>query len=448
MDSKIEPDPALSIGTQTYLLNNWSEEEINRALGKNHPYRPIADRRLYGVIDDHKEIHNEPPPVRKQIDIDPMDNWFRMPLRAWVPFNNLEILAFFVIWNLVVVLITGNSNVCGDSSGYPRTQFCDQDYFFQNGALVNLLGASVIIFLAVRMHTALLQYNQTRCEWERLASACRNLVRQICYHVRVDSEKAAWERRRAMGFVAAVPATLKLELRHQRNAVPDLGNILVHQDILNMEKSASMPLFCVDTLNYYLVGNNSDGNFSNVALAMAEKSGLTPMVEALNALKRIRRTPTPVGYIVLLRSVIILWLLLYPLYLVTSYGYFTLLLAFIIDFIILSFESMTCQVETPLGCRGSDLDLDLFCAELYLDLNETLCRVENIDRDLLFDPWETARMNEEMIYKASSRDLQMLTARQRVTRQGRAQFVRNATRGFRMETKNSNTTDNSILSEA
>ena len=56
-------------------------------------------------------------------------------------------------------------------------------------------------------------------------------------------------------------------------------------------------------------------------------------------------------------------------------------------------------------------------------------------------------MNEEMIYKATTKELKMLTSMQKVTKQGRAQCVRNATKSLWTESDDSYGTDVSALSQ-
>ena len=101
---------------------------------------------------------------------------------------------------------------------------------------------------------------------------------------------------------------------------------------------------------------------------------------------------------------------------------------------------MACEFDYPFGYEKDDIDLDALCTQLDKDLNEILVRVEHQGRELIFDTWEVSRVNETMIYKATSADLNVLTSKQKVARQGRAQFVRSATKPA---TKSSQTDESS-----
>mmetsp|Transcript_32728 Transcript_32728/g.37224 ORF Transcript_32728/g.37224 Transcript_32728/m.37224 type:complete len:488 (+) Transcript_32728:72-1535(+) len=436
-----------SIGTNTYILNNWSTEEINRVLGKNHPYRPTVEANLIGNIDDHTQVHDERRIVKTSIEFDPKAVWWKAPLVAWLPTKNLEMLAFFLIWNLCIVMITGNSGACGDYKNFSTTSFCDENYIFRDGNFVFLLGMAVLILLAFRGNQNVMLYQQCNREWEKLTAAARNLTRQICFKIRTESEKEAWERRRTIGFVSAAVMTLKMHLRNQRNAVPDLGNILVHQDILNIQKSITMPLFCLDNINYFLVYNRNSDKLSAESLESIEGTCLSPMVEAIVSLMSVKSALSPASHTLHTRIIILLFLIFLPFHLVVNYGFYALLFAFLGDFVVLGLESMVTDAENPFGNGPSDMDLDAICFSLHDDLIATLIRVENESRDQIFDTWEVTKMNEEMIYKATTNELKMLTSMQKVTKQGRAQCVRNATKSLWTESDDSYGTDVSALSQ-
>eukprot|EP00545_Synedropsis_sp_CCMP1620_P002734 CAMPEP_0119009556 /NCGR_PEP_ID=MMETSP1176-20130426/4448_1 /TAXON_ID=265551 /ORGANISM="Synedropsis recta cf, Strain CCMP1620" /LENGTH=485 /DNA_ID=CAMNT_0006962093 /DNA_START=99 /DNA_END=1556 /DNA_ORIENTATION=- len=434
------------------LDNNWTQEEVNKVLGKNHHYRPAFDEQLTGTVEEHIRKQGEIRSQKKEkIVYNPTALWWKAPLNAWFHSRSLEILAVLLVYNLCVVLITAFSNICGNPDDYTLGGFCDEDWFLYNGNSLNFLGVVLFLLLAFRLNVSVNRFQESRREWEKLESACRNLTRQICYHVNIDSDKEAWERRRAVAFVASVPYVLKLNLRGETNALPDLSNTLVQQDILNIMKARSMPQFCVDNVNFYLMTAVRETRMTDARLAATETSGMAPLVEAMTALQKINSVPSPVSYTFQLRFFILFWLVLYPLHLVVYHGLFTIFLAFFIDYIILGLESMAIDFDAPFGYDKNALDLDGLCDELQRELEEILVRIEHESRELIFNTWEVTRKNEEMIYRATPSELEMLTSpsKKKTGKQGRAQFVRNATRGMYKD-DNASRTDvsaNSILSE-
>jgi putative membrane protein len=410
---------SVNIENQWTLDQNWTQEEVNKVLGNNHHYRPILEKTLTGNISDGVRVQKEVRSIKK-----------KAPANAWLPNRNLEILALLVIYNLGVVMAAAFTPFCGNEDANDPYSFCNEKWVLVNGDFLLLIGVAIFFFLAFRVNVSIHRRQECSRHLNRIESACRNLVRQICFHVSIIEDKEAWERRRAISFIKAFPFAVKLQLRKERNAVPDLGNILVHQDILNLIKSNSMSQFCIDNISYFFTTAVTGKRLSEASLASIETSSLTPMVEAMSALQAIRSTPVPSSYVFHIKLMIIVWLLAVPLHLVVNYGFVAIFFCFLIDYILLGMESVACEFEMPLGYDKNDLDLDAVCVQLSQDLEEILVRVEHQGRDLIFDTWEVSRNNEVLIYRATSEELDKLTSNQKVAKQGRAQLVRAATKGF------------------
>lgn len=371
-------------------------------------------------------------PVKINVACNPANTWWRSSISAWFPARNFEILAVLTIYNLCITLFVGLSNVCGDSDLYSVTRFCDERWVFANADFLSITFIGIILLLALRTHMAICRHHDIRRQWDKLESACRNLCQIICFHGTSDRE--GWARRRAVAFIKAFPITVKLQLRDQAYARSDLGNILVGQDIRNLMRARSMPHFCIENVCYYLAERVSNAQANNAALSncivAAETTGMVPMVKVMGSLETARKQPLAMAYCLHIRFIIIVFLVLYPLHMVVNHGYITILVAFFLDYIILGLESVVTEYESTFGYARNDMDLDAFCENLSADLEEILVRVEHESRDMIFDTWQTARKNEEMLHKASSGELGMLTAMQRKRKQGRAQFVRGVTKGL------------------
>ncbi len=118
------------------------------------------------------------------------------------------------------------------------------------------------------------------------------------------------ERRRVIGFVTAVCSTLKLHLRKEANAVPELGEVLMLQDIMNIERSNHMPNFCLDVITYYLMKQVKEGKLTDYQSGLIDKQ-LSVFVDKIGTCERIRNTPIPLSYALQLRFLICVWLIAY-----------------------------------------------------------------------------------------------------------------------------------------
>jgi len=250
---------------------------------------------------------------------------------------------------------------------------------------------------------------------------CRDLSRQICYTVNIggdgdvhgassgrgsstEVEAELMDRRRAIGFVGAVASTLKLTMRRERNPVPELGEILCFQDILNIEKASSMPLFCLDVLSYYLDQKRRQGRLGEVSLATMNSTCFSPLNDAMGTCERIRNQPIPLSYTLHLRFILLLWLMLYPLHLIAPYGWYSVLLATLVDFAVLGIDAMACEIENPFGYHKNCIDLCGFCKGIVAETQEILARAEHRDARRVLDGSEVRAMNDRLFREAAATD--------------------------------------------
>jgi predicted membrane chloride channel (bestrophin family) len=417
------------IDNQASLDQNFSHEEVKRILGSQHHYHPKSDGCIVGSIRDCESVINEHRPFNRKVSHNASGVGWNAPLSAWLMTRNMGIFALLVMHNLAVVLAAIFTSMCGNQRNFSHFQFCDKTWVLINGEVLNLIGISLTVFLTVRIVLSFIRFQESRGHLSKIGSSCVSLVRQICYNIVLVHHKDSWERRRAIAFVKAFPIAIKLQLRHQKNAIPDLSNILVHQDIFNLMKAKSTTEFCLDNINFFLSEAAAVKKLSDVSQANIQVCCLTPMTESMCALNNINLTPIPSTFLFPMRFILITWLLLYPFHLIVSHGFMTVIFGFLIDYLFLSLDSMACEYDNPFGYERHDFDLDGFCHEVAESVEDILTRVEHQDRLLIFDTWEVARKNEEMIYRATIGELSMLSsASQRPVRQSRAQFVRSATK--------------------
>jgi len=353
-------------------------------------------------MEHHEELREE----RKFIPYDPTHKWWEPPLRAWIPNPNREVLLILFVWNVIVVVAMRFVPICGDAPDeYKHSKFCDEEvWILANDAMISTLGIGLFMLLAFRANQSYNRFWEGRIHWGRTKNACRDLVRQICFFITAETKQEMQARRRAVAMVSAFASTLKLHLRKERNCVPELGSILCFQDVLNIEKAIVMPQFCADSISYYLQEQVQNKRASDYQVSVMNSTGLTTLIDALGALERIRKTPIPLSYSLHLRFIMLFWMFLYPFNLVVYYGFFTIPLAFLVDYVILGIETMSCEIEEPFGYDKNDLDLCKFCKVLQKELFEILERREFENHAKLFQSEEVHQANEVLIANATQEE--------------------------------------------
>lgn len=379
---------------------------------------------IVGTPSFHAERQNDRRDIDRTVVYEPTHRWWEPPLRAWIYDLNHEILIGLILWNTAIVLLGWYTDFCGESDPGRTGGFCDDDWTMADGAVYNTLGVGMFLLLSFRAHEGYGRFWEGRKAWGRVRECCRELTRQICFHIRVDpgNEEGKEERRRAVGFVGAFASTLKLTLRRERNPVPELGEILIFQDILNIERqstNSSMPQFCLDVLSYYLQRNLEAGNLGEHTLAAMTSTCLTPLADAMGTTERIRNQPVPLSYALHLRFFMILWLGLYPIYLVGVYGWYAVLLASLVDYAVLGIESMACEIENPFGYHKNCIDLCGYCKGIVADTQSILARVEHADSHFVFDGKKVRTLNQQLFQTASDeerKELDTMLGMREVTR--------------------------------
>lgn len=346
------------------------------------------------------------------VNYEPTHRWWEPPVRAWISDLNHEILIGLVIWNVTVVCLAAFTNLCGegDTTNYSHLEsFCSENWIMADGSFYNTLGVGMFLLLSFRAHEGYGRFWEGRKAWGRIRECCRDLTRQICFHVKLESQGDKVERRRAVGFVGAFASTLKLTLRRERNPVPELGDVLAFQDILNIEQqqkmgNGNMPQFCLDVLTYYLQKCLETDKIGEMTLAAMTSTCLHPLADAMGTTERIRNQPIPLSYTLHLRFFLVLWLMLYPAFLVSVYGWYAILLASLVDYAVLGIESMSCEIENPFGYHKNCIDLCTYCKGIVADTQNILSRVEHPDAESVFDGDKVRRMNENMFQMASEEE--------------------------------------------
>jgi len=92
------------------------------------------------------------------------------------------------------------------------------------------------------------------------------------------------------------------------------------------------------------------------------------LVNSLGGCERIRKTPTPLGYVLLLRRMVALYLATLPLCLVAEIGLLTPLVTMIIAYAVLMIEGIGQELDNPFGHDPNDLALSRVCDTIERDL--------------------------------------------------------------------------------
>ncbi|MFC5549962.1 bestrophin family protein [Massilia aerilata] len=228
-----------------------------------------------------------------------------------------------------------------------------------------LMGLPLAIFLGFRNNAAYDRYWEGRKQWGELVTRSRNLARQCLSLV---DECAARERmiRRAIAFAHA--------LRHRLRGSDPAADV---QPWLGKEEWARLQ--SLPNLNHALM-LEMGADLSRClrehriepVLATSLDASLSAMNGAAAACERIRGTPIPFSYTLLLHRTAYLYCWLLPFGLVDSIGDLTPVVTLLVAYTFFGLDALGDEIEEPFGTSDHDLPLEAICRTIEIDLRAAL----------------------------------------------------------------------------
>jgi putative membrane protein len=233
-----------------------------------------------------------------------------------------------------------------------------------------LMGLPLAIFLGFRNNAAYDRYWEGRKQWGELVLRSRTLARQ-CLSLLGDSDDgdpAARERiiRRAIAYAHALR-------HHLRKTDPthDAAQWLATEEWERVRGLPNLPYALMLEMGTDLALCLRERRLEPM-LAPAIDATLSGMNGVAAACERIRGTPIPFSYTLLLHRTAHLYCMLLPFGLVDTIGYLTPLVAAIVAYTFFGLDALGDEIEEPFGHADNDLPLDAICRTIEIDLRTAL----------------------------------------------------------------------------
>ena len=246
-----------------------------------------------------------------------------------------------------------------------------------------LIGLPLAIFLGFRNNSAYDRYWEARKLWGEHLLRARNLARQCLTHI--DGEPIDFARHgladvrvrmvyRAISFCHA--------LKHQLRESPDSGGeiqaTLLPEEWTRLQ-AANVPGQPRRNLSQDLLMNQGldlqhcrqTGRIDSV-LAAAIDATLSGFSAATAGCERIKSSPLPFSYTLLLHRTAYLYCFLLPFGLVDSIGLMTPFVVAIVAYTFFGLDALGDEIEEPFGLLPNDLPLDAICRTIEIDLRQAV----------------------------------------------------------------------------
>jgi len=238
-----------------------------------------------------------------------------------------------------------------------------------------LIGLPIAIFLGFRNNSAYDRFWEGRKLWGELELRCRNLARQTTSLI--DDPRPALASNglqdtrvriiyRAIAFVHA----LRDHLRDQPSS-PHIARFLLPDEVDDMARATNKP----DSLMRHM-GDDLQRCIKerriDACLAANIDNTLSSLTAAAASCERIKNTPVPYSYTLLLHRTAYIYCFLLPFGLVDSIGFMTPFVVAIVAYTFFGLDALGDELEEPFGTEPNDLPLDAICRAIEIDLRNAL----------------------------------------------------------------------------
>jgi putative membrane protein len=255
---------------------------------------------------------------------------------------------------------------------------CVTVWFYEHGDLeslrtlsapaFSLLGVALSVFLGFRNSTCYDRWWEARKLWGELVIQSRGLARDT--HALLGDEAHAALRERTLRRCIAFAHALAASLRGQ-DPLPAVRPWIGAEDAAALRSRHQVPDGLLNSMASDLAACLRRGELSDVLYQNLTRR-LDGMSTAQASCERIKSTPTPFAYSLLLHRTAWLFCLMLPFGLVSSLELMTPLVVAIIAYTFFGLDALGDELEDPFGFADNDLPLDALVRVIERDVLEVL----------------------------------------------------------------------------
>ncbi|MEC5215207.1 putative membrane protein [Actimicrobium sp. GrIS 1.19] len=239
----------------------------------------------------------------------------------------------------------------------------------------SLIGLPIAIFLGFRNNAAYDRFWEGRKLWGELVHRSRSFSRQCQSLIAAPGPALArnglGDTRVRMIFRAIAFSHALRDLLRQRDGDLALQALLQPDEWQTMRGASNKPDYLMMQMGRDLRLCLQRGEI-DACLASALDSTLSAMTAAAASCERIRNTPIPFSYTLLLHRTAYIYCFLLPFGLVDSIGFMTPFVVAIVAYTFFGLDALGDEIEEPFGLAANDLPLDAICNAIEINLRESL----------------------------------------------------------------------------
>lgn len=241
--------------------------------------------------------------------------------------------------------------------------FPNLDYLDKLVAVYSLVGFVISLLLVFRTNTAYDRWWEGRKKWGCLVNDTRNLAVKINM-LGLRNDEVDFFKRMIPNFTFAA----KEHLRHDVK-LEELE--LSQEEVRILSGKEHVPLHIVTIIYAKLKSLKTQGNLSEEEFLVIDKN-MNALLDSLGACERILNTPIPFSYSLFLKKFVFIYVTTMPLAFVTTFGYYSALIATFVFYVLVSMEVLAEEIEDPFGTDANDLPTDQLCVMIRKNVEQVL----------------------------------------------------------------------------
>jgi putative membrane protein len=236
----------------------------------------------------------------------------------------------------------------------------EKNFFGLSAAQIAVLGSLLGFLIVFRMNASNNRYWEGRSNWGAIINASRNLVRVGVAHTHSGAELA--------DLVAGYVICLRRSL--QGNIDMEETEVFLPEELRCQAERFGNPPTCVAfAISAWIEREYRAGHLSQQLVRHMEDQ-LSKLVDAQGACEKIRKTPLPFVYVVMIKQLILVYLLTLPFAIGKECGWWAPVVMAIVALGLFGMEEAGVETEDPFGTDENCLDMETYTLTITRDTGQ------------------------------------------------------------------------------
>jgi len=243
-----------------------------------------------------------------------------------------------------------------------------------------LIGFALSIFLGFRNSTSYDRFWEGRKLWGALVNTTRSITRQILTLIGPqpgaaagaapdEAELAALHRALVHRIIAYVHA-FRMHLRDE-DLLGELGELIPREELEALSAERNRPAAILQFMGNEIARAWRRGLIHPQHVPVLEGS-LSELMNIQGGCERIKSTPIPFSYTVLIHRTVAIYCLSLPFGLIHSIGAFTPVVVMLVSYAFFGLDAVGDEIENPFGTDANDLPLATLSRMIEVNLRQRL----------------------------------------------------------------------------